>query len=74
MDRPKTPPTQTKKEVLTTAEAGEILGVSPDTILTWIEAGDFPGAYKLNPLRRNSPFRIPVEEVRALHAQRRSVA
>ena len=70
MDR--LPPLPVKEKLLTTAEAGKILGVSTDTVLDWFNAGEFPGAYKLNPTRRNSPIRIPHSAVQAKLQQRQA--
>lgn len=65
MDRPVTPTLPTEKELLNSVEAGEILGVSKDTIVDWFNAGELPGAYKLNPRRKNSPLRVPRSAVEA---------
>jgi len=46
-----------ERETLTTKEAGELLGVSATTITRMVGAKELEG-FKLNPHRRNSPFRI----------------
>ena len=51
------------KDLLTTEQVGELLGVSRETVNTWIDKGHFPHAYKLDPTRTNSPYRIPRQDV-----------
>ena len=59
-------------EVLTTGQAGRRLGVTKKAIGDWIKKGLFPGAYRVNPSSRHSPFRIPVEDVEAFEEKRRA--
>ena len=58
-------------KVLTLKETAERLGIRPRTMYKWLGKGLFPNAYKVNPTAKNSPFRIPVEDVEAFEAQRR---
>ena len=50
-------------DMISTKQAAALLGVSPHTIILYVQRGHFPGAYKLDPTRRNSPIRIPLEAV-----------
>lgn len=52
----------TQTDTYRTIEAAEILGVEPATITIWIKNGDMQ-AEKINPLKVNSPYRIPKSEV-----------
>lgn len=49
---------------LTVQEAAERLQVSARTVQRWIRRGTFPHAEKLNPDLSNSPFRIPVQDIK----------
>ena len=49
--------------LLTVTDAAERLGVSTRTIQAWIQEGQFPNAYKLNPSGKNSPYRIPCADI-----------
>lgn len=63
------------KKLISTKEAADILSVSDQTIINWWREGYFPNAKKLNPKKRNSPIRIPFEDVeKARKAQRYAVA
>jgi len=55
---------------LTTSQVCKILGCSHQLISLWIKQGNFPHAYKLNPQKINSPYRIPYEDVEAFLARR----
>ncbi len=55
---------------LTTAEAAERLGVTPQALHKWIQQGHFPNAYKLNPHAKNSPLRIPETDIIAFEKER----
>lgn len=44
-------------------EVAALLKVTPKTVHNLIERGHFPGAYKIDPTRRNSHVRIPKVEV-----------
>ena len=37
------------------------LGVSGRTVINFINRGHFPGAQKIDPSKRNSPYRIPIQ-------------
>lgn len=52
-------------------QAAERLGVTTQAISRWIRRGLFPGAYKLNPDSRNSPYRIPESDIEAFEEKRR---
>lgn len=54
------------KPDLTVAEVADELGVAAKTINDWIALGRFPHAYKLDPLGRNSHYRIPRGDVEAI--------
>jgi hypothetical protein len=51
------------QELLTSTEAAEILHCTPEYITILVKRGHFPGARKMDPTRRNSPLRIPREDV-----------
>ena len=55
---------------LTVKQAAGRLGVSPKTVNKWINAGHFPGAAKMNPLRPKSSYLIPVEDVERIEQAR----
>lgn len=46
-------------DYLTTKEIADQLKVTERTIINLIGRGYFPGARKIDPTRRNSPYRIP---------------
>ena len=52
-----------EKETLTAPQVARMCGVDPKTVHRWIQLGHFPGARK--GMGKNSPFRIPVDEVEA---------
>ena len=54
-----------------TNEVAERLGVSLRTVQNFCDRGHFPNMYKLDPTRRNSPWRIPEGDVEKFEAQRR---
>lgn len=57
--------------ILTVKQAAAELAVSPRTIQLWIQEGQLPNAYKLNPINpRNSPYRIPRTDIVKLRDQR----
>jgi predicted DNA-binding transcriptional regulator AlpA len=63
-----------KQDLLSTAQAGELLGVSDQTVLNWMRDGLFPNAIKLNPSKKNSPIRIPRSDIaKVLESQARAV-
>lgn len=56
-------------ELMRVKEAAKRLGVSSKTIRNMIDRGKFPGARKINPDLKNSPYRIPISEVEALQLE-----
>ncbi len=52
---------QKQKAYLTVSEIAALEDVSGEAVRLWIKAGDLE-AYKINPNRRNSAFRIKREE------------
>lgn len=44
---------------LTTHEIAQRLSVTERTVVNLVDRGYFPGALKIDPRRRNSPYRIP---------------
>jgi excisionase family DNA binding protein len=48
---------------LTVVEVAEILEIKPRTVRKYIERGHFPGAFRLDPTREKSEYRIPKEDV-----------
>lgn len=64
--KPETPITS-----LSAREVAQRLGVTRKTIAEWARDGiTFPHAFKLNPNRTNSSWRIPLSDVIALEEQR----
>lgn len=53
-------------DLIRITEAAQMLQVSKQTVRNMIDRGHFPGAKKMDPTRRNSPYRIPRAEVSAL--------
>lgn len=45
-----------------TVEVADLLGIDPTTVVLWIKKGDLQ-AEKINPLKSNSPYRVPRSEV-----------
>ena len=58
---------------MTTKEVADLLRVTKVTVTRWIEAGEFPGAYKAGP-SKSSPYRIPRQSVNAFIAKLRGDA
>jgi len=50
-------------DLIRVSEAAKILQTTPATVRNMINRGRFPGAQKLDPQRKNSPYRIPRSEV-----------
>jgi excisionase family DNA binding protein len=48
---------------LTTTEVINMLKCSRSTVMLLVERGHFPGTRKMDPTRKNSPLRIPRQEV-----------
>jgi excisionase family DNA binding protein len=57
---------------LTVVETSNLLGVSIRTVQAWVTLGEFPNVHKLNPSKRNSPFRIPRADVEAFLSKRQA--
>lgn len=53
------------------AKAAKRLRVSVKTMYRWIEKGRFPGATKLDPLGRNSPYLIPIKDIEEIEKMRK---
>jgi predicted DNA-binding transcriptional regulator AlpA len=60
-----------EEDLLTAPEVAKMLGVTSAAINRWCKLGDFPNAFKLNPSRPKSPWRIPRSDVEALKQKRR---
>lgn len=58
-------------EILNSAQVADMLGVDPTTISGWCGLGYFPDAYRINPRKRKSPWRIPKRNVLAFVDERR---
>ena len=58
-------------ELLTVTQVAKLLGVSGGQAGKWIVRGDFPNAYRLNPLSKQSHWRIPRSDVDAFIQKRR---
>ena len=50
-------------EYMTVAEVAQRMQVTTRTIHRLIERGHFPGAHKIDPTRKRSPYRIPKVDV-----------
>lgn len=53
-----------EKPMMTTAEVAEFFGVWNSTVIDWIAAGEFPGAYKISD-KATATYVIPTVEVQA---------
>jgi len=60
-----------EEKLLTAPEVGKLLGVTSATMNHWLDAGHFPNAYRLNPMKPHSPWRIPRGDVVEFIAERR---
>jgi predicted DNA-binding transcriptional regulator AlpA len=58
-------------DLLTAPQVAEILGVTSESVSKWCAAGDFPDAYRLNPSRPKSAWRIPRSNVDLFIQKRR---
>jgi excisionase family DNA binding protein len=58
-------------DVLTTTQVAEILGASVGSVNKWVDAGYFPNAYRLNPMRPRSGWRIPRGDIDLFIKKRR---
>ena len=52
-----------ENELLTTKEAAVLIGCHYATVPDLVKRGHFPNARKLDPTRKNSPLRIPRQDV-----------
>ncbi len=57
---------------LKVSHVAERYNVSPRTVLRWIHDGFLPGAFKLNPLAKNSHFVVPEEDLKTFEESRKS--
>ena len=57
-------------ESLSTAEAAQRLGVTPQTVIKWIKRGSFPNVFKLNPDAIRPTYRIPISDIKAFEERR----
>lgn len=55
-----------------THETARYINCSLRAVQLWVAQGEFPNAYKINPSRRNSPYRIPRADVEAFLAKRQT--
>ena len=58
-------------KVLTTLEVSRILGVTKASVSLWLKDGHFPNAFKVNPRKRFSAWRVPQADVDAFIEERR---
>lgn len=61
---------KTEFNFLTLEEAAERLGVTVDWINKLIQRGEFPGARKVDPGKRTSPWLIPADSFLAYEKRR----
>jgi excisionase family DNA binding protein len=52
-------------EIMTTLQVAEMLKCSHTYVTLLVKRGHFPGARKMDPTRKNSPYRIPRQDVLA---------
>jgi len=52
------------KNVVTVSEVSKILDVNKRTVINLLARGRFPNSYKIDPLKKNSAFRIPVSDLK----------
>ena len=55
----------TENDFLTAKEVAALVGCHYATIPDLVKRGHFPGARKLDPTKRNSPYKIPRQAVEA---------
>lgn len=60
-----------EEKLLTAPEVAKILGVTSASVNRWCKAGDFPNAWRLNPSRPKSAWRIPHADVELFIKKRR---
>jgi excisionase family DNA binding protein len=63
---------ESEEEILTTAAAAKLLGISVGQMGKWLVAGHFPNAYRLNP-HLQSHWRIPKSDVDEFIQERRKL-
>lgn len=56
--------------MLTSKEVAEILRVSQSFVAVLVRRGHFPGAIKIDPTRKNSHLRIPLQAVEEFNKTR----
>lgn len=56
---------------LTAPAVGKILGVTSACVNNWLDAGEFPGAYRVNPHLKRSHWRIPRGDIDLFIEKRR---
>jgi excisionase family DNA binding protein len=61
-------------KMLSTSQVAERLGVNARTVQRWAAAGRFPGAYRLDPDAKKSPYLIPEGDVEAFEERRKRSA
>jgi predicted site-specific integrase-resolvase len=61
-----------EEQIMTATEAGQLLGVTSAAIGRWCTDGYFPNAYRVNPRRPKSPWRIPKQDIDAFIEERRT--
>jgi predicted DNA-binding transcriptional regulator AlpA len=59
------------EKFLTAPEVGKMLGVTSACVNRWLDAGEFPGAYRCNPNLKKSRWRIPRGDVELFVEKRR---
>jgi len=60
-------------DMITTSEAANLAGVTPQYINTLIKAGKFPGARKISD-HPNAPYLIPLSQFKIWHKKRAQAA
>ena len=64
--------TQERETYFSTAEVAQQLECHYRTVIRYIEDGSLPGAFKMNPKKRNSPYKIPKSSVDAFVVMRQA--
>ena len=67
-------PKATSTEYLTVAEVAQRVGVSPDTVLSWLNAGGLRGVDVSRRAEKRARWRVRVEDLDAFLAGRSSCA
>ena len=62
-----------EEEILTTPKVAKLLGVTVASINEWLKAGHFPNAYRINPMRPRSAWRIPKRDIDEFIEKRRKL-